>query len=579
MLKRTHLLRRLPFVPMAMSSVENVEGMERCAQKQSHTGLPHMLKEPPYFISPKHDGVRVVTYVGTSNAPTDSTCFSRYGRPIHGMWWIEEELRLLRWLCGDPRLVLDGELYIHRGSNPHSGSGYCGKTGFLAIASLVHRLRSAKSACSTEEEVLRFVDTLPRMCVFDIVSYQPREVVRLRGDKGCRGLSQVERERMSMLREVMAANCITDLEMLRVIPCRSVFSQRLKAMHFLASLLFRAQSSTVLFPGRSLSASREAGQLGRDCGTTTPGTGKLGGKYVRLVDYSVVNSFEEAKNVYLNKYVSDGYEGAVIRSAANVYELREKEKGTLMGLMEPLLHSSEQSIIGAPTCADPKQPQRRRVKCLPHFHGCDKGELARAWDEEVLPSTAASSGAMDVDVIMAEMADHQEIANAVIEQSRQSKRRSTTIAKLLPFVDKEFAILRPLLKFPTNDSCAQNYIHIPLSSLEGGCHIITAPRKPVKMRCDRSDTRDTVAFYGLQCLSETGRVFNVLLPKMDSDKQQLLLNHLLQVTGADGGGKKRAARRTLTGLYATVKFPSLTAHGVPRFGQVKSIRGGKGWFL
>ncbi|RNE95373.1 DNA ligase, partial [Trypanosoma conorhini] len=256
MLRLYRILRSLPFVPMALS---NFDTMERTAAAAAAASMAtdassHAVASdgPPYFISPKHDGVRIISYVSERAESLKSTCFSRFGRPVHGMFWIEEELRLLRWLCGDPRLVLDGELYIHKEPDacPTSDSGV--KTGFLAVSALVHRLRGPKSACSSEEEVLNYVASLPRFCVFDVVSFQPSDLINVSDDTSGRGLSQLEKERVSLLREVLGANGVRDLELLRVIPNHSVFSQRLKVMHFLMCLLHRARASSILFPGRAV---------------------------------------------------------------------------------------------------------------------------------------------------------------------------------------------------------------------------------------------------------------------------------------------------------------------------------------
>lgn len=48
------------------------------------------------------------------------------------------------------------------------------------------------------------------------------------------------------------------------------------------------------------------------------------------------------------------------------------------------------------------------------------------------------------------------------------------------------------------------------------------------MECNEANSK--VAFYGLQCVAENGRVFNVSLPKMTAEQQEMLLTHLLQTS-------------------------------------------------
>ncbi|ORC88568.1 putative DNA ligase [Trypanosoma theileri] len=587
MFRLHRILRSLPFEPMALSAFETIERVSTSSGVGT-SSKASTSQNPLYFISPKHDGVRIVSYVSERAESQKSTCFSRFGRPVHGMFWIEEELQLLRWLCGDPRLVLDGELYIHRESSDDSDNENGVKTGFLAVSALVHRLRGPKSACSTEEEVLSYVASLPRFCIFDIVSFQPSDNINLNNEKSVRGLSQIEKERLIIILEVMKANHISDMELLRVIPNYSVFSQRLKAMNFLMSLLQRAYSSPILFPGRNptnntnvtdsafaashlLKSNKRIKQKG-----ITTNSKNIGGEYVQLIQYSILHSLEDAKRVYLNKYVSNGYEGAVIRSATNVYEVREKEKGMLLGLLEPILPGSENLVVNT-------KGSRRRGQ---HIHNEESTSLLCTYTSDKPANTVNddTSNLSEIEQSKAEDANHEEIAKIVLKRAKQNTRRSSTVVKLLPFCDKEYAILKPLLKLPSSNPRARRLVSIPLSSLHEGRSAITTPKTSIgRAASEKNKDSKVVVFYGLQCLSDTGRVFNVPLPKMDVTKQRALLNHLLEVTG---GSKKRGksdtrqvGRRSLTGLYATVKFPTLTEHGIPRFGQVKAIRGGKGWFM
>lgn len=569
------ILRSLPFEPMALSTFETIEraSASPAAPASSHTSP---FQSPPYFISPKHDGVRIVSYVSERAECLTSTCFSRFGRHVHGMFWIEEELRLLRWLCGDPRLVLDGELYIHNEPNARSKGENRAKTGFLAVSALVHRLRGPKSACSTEEEVLSYVASLPRFCVFDLVSFQPSDKINLSDETSGRGLSQIEKERMLLLREVMEINGVRDMEMLRVIPNYSVFSHRLKTMNFLMRLLQRARASPILFPGKANTSTQAPKGKKRlnDSSSATDGT-SLGGEYVRLVQYSLLRSLEDAKEVYLKEYISMGYEGAVIRSATNVYEMREKEKDVVLGLLDPLLASGRRLLF-----VHRKTP---RAGFGPGGLPAATPPLLRTYANNVTDLNGYDDGGATGENA-AEDANHQEIVKRAVKQARHNARRSSTAVKLLPFCDKEYAILKPLLKVPSSNPRTRKLVGVPLSSLHEGQKIISTPRTRFgRSTLNKNDESNVVVFYGLQCLSDTGRVFNVSLPKMDVAKQRALLDHLLEVTGGlKKGGKSSAGqvgRRSLTGLYATVKYSSLTEYGVPRFGQVKAIRGGKGWFL
>ncbi|CCD14501.1 unnamed protein product [Trypanosoma congolense IL3000] len=387
---------------------------------------------------------------------------------------------------------------------------------------------------------------------------------------------------MSILREVMAANHILDLEMVRVIPNHSVFSQRLKALHFLASLLERARSSCPFFADPALetaqghNSAEPLGETLNACGVSA------GGRYVKLIRYSLITSLEEARSVYLKKYLSDGYEGAVIRSAANVYEVREKKKGVLQGLLNPLLPSSRTSSTVWHEPCGPRWDTPRDTDDERTLRGHAKNGCIFTCDPTRPPTPERGRGKRETD----EEIDHREIVMKVFKRAKRNSSRSVTVTKLLPSADKEYAILKPLLKVSTNNAWSRNLLRVPLVSIRGCLDALVVPRASRRAgsckKCD-DEADSTVVFYGLQCLSDTGRVFNVALPKMDSERQQALLGHLLEATGCRRGGgvvvSGRMGRRSLTGLYATVKYPSLTEHGVPRFGQVKAIRGRRGWFL
>lgn len=44
--------------------------------------------------------------------------------------------------------------------------------------------------------------------------------------------------------------------------------------------------------------------------------------YIKRIPYHIAHSLDEAQNVFLPKFLNDGYEGAVIRSPMNVYEMK-----------------------------------------------------------------------------------------------------------------------------------------------------------------------------------------------------------------------------------------------------------------
>lgn len=55
-------------------------------------------------------------------------------------------------------------------------------------------------------------------------------------------------------------------------------------------------------------------------------------------------------------------------------------------------------------------------------------------------------------------------------------------------------------------------------------------KKNINDNIEKDEANSKVAFYGLQCVAENGRVFNVSLPKMSAEQQQMLLTHLLQTS-------------------------------------------------
>ncbi|CCW60425.1 unnamed protein product [Phytomonas sp. EM1] len=751
MLRVFRLLRiSLPFEPMALTTLDSLHSRLGSLKLQSENGrvpkahritlqegevaIHHHLHDSPnwfqsslpFFISPKHDGVRMITFppelssthnhhidrlgqAKTSKSASKSTdkpyiaettCFSRYGRPIHGMFWIEHELALLKALCRDPMLVLDGELYIHqsvpdkgksddtdesvspadesfpkRGSLKAQGEGKDGvslideckstevepasasltresdsfKTGFLAVSALVHRLRgSGKNSPSRSgissigsisdrlAEVLQYVNTLPRYFLFDVVSFSPPQESagvhsgreseqKFQGRRSRKGAAvrQISSELERILQLTMKAHHVTDLEMLRCVPNLTPFSQRLRTLYFLTDLLSRGVNSPTLQKAFSLTnLTSDEGTASSCCKTakkskarkkrTDGGDPRSSGEvpYIQMIPYRLVRSLEEAEHSLLPSYVAQGYEGAVIRTPTNLYEFREKRKDVLRRFVEPLMLQRPMNCKRvqlrrrAPSVDVDSPPLKRtasvhqdivntqRMVLLRTYAGdeVNKGcrrttgrsdRLEKGIHEDRGDDESAAANATENDIV----ASSKQIAQRALEHSKNLPRRCETCVKLLPFRDKEYAVLRPLLKVPSTNPRARPLVAIPIKEVESrkGREGIPIKRNTCKKQKDASknespqrdctDDEGMVVFYGLQCLAENGRVFNVSIPKMSAEKQRALLQHLLEVS------QKRQGKKTLTGMYVTVKFASLTEHGVPRFGTVKAIRGGKGWFL
>lgn len=535
----------------------------------------------PFFISPKHDGVRLISSphdagrpVATSagKVPHGSTCFSRYGRPIYGLFWIERELAMLRALCRDDTLVLDGELYIHRtatdreklkASTPTSAASRKSKrlrggprsstepsfddfkTGFLAVSALVHRLRGSTAQLATEADVLQYVALLPQFCLFDVPSYRPlphSRPVTLNGHPLAKGqVDELERLWKQSLKNLG----LRDVEDLRCIPNVTPFSQRLRTLHFLAELLHQGVRSPLLqvaylnaSPVPTIKSSHAAG--------TTPAEllpAYRGGHYVKMIPYHLARSIADAKGRLLPHFIAQGYEGAVIRTSSNLYEMREKRRGTVLELATVPSSARDPAPVRPPPGTHPPPP-----------------------------AGGSREAVCEADVRVAQVA---------ADRAKLLSRRSLTAVKLLPFHDKEYPVLRPLLKEPSTNPRTRQLASIPLTEAfpDGGTDLV---KKDPSTAGTGDGKPRTLTFYGLQCLSENGRVFNVSIPKMSAEKQEALLQHLL-AAGRDNGGRSRGrgsgSASCLTGLYVTVKYSTLTEHGVPRFGTVKAIRGGKGWFL
>lgn len=606
MLRSSHLrLLALPFEPMALTTLDFLNGqLQRGAQLVHEEGID-TFRSGHFFISPKHDGVRVVSYVDPSaydhfsSAPHGlvapfglppggnlteynqqlKTCFSRHGRPIWGMQWLEQELHLLRALSGDPYLVVDGELYLHKETDDVNSSKKKKKntiihnktdedknsksvlvsskcsttttsvdfmTGFLAVASLVHRLRG-KLQNPSVADVLKHVPSLPLYCLFDIASYSPSLIACTPNRKGkcAKHNRAVEKELHRIQQHCLAENAIADIRTLHIIPNVTPFSLRLRALGFLASLLKHAKESKILVnafcpwyitESESLKELQKVRRIVREDSVTY-----LGGRYVKIIPYSLCQSLHDAQNYFLHTYVKEGFEGAVIRTPLNVYAMREKRAGTVAKIVSL---------------------------------GCEKKVSARASTRHRKnaynrPSKNSSKREDHVDVLG--MTIRQNLLSSAVKRAKRLPRRSPTAVKLLLYKDDEFPVLRPLFKEPSSNPRTRQLAEINTSSLDSsGKQSIKKSSSSSGAENPDKKKNNRVAFFGLQCLASNGRIFNVTLPKLSMDKQVELLRHLQEAP---------KGKRSLTGLYVTVKFSTLTEHGIPRFGTVKAIRGGKGWFL
>lgn len=755
------LFNTLPFVPMALSTLDILEhrlqaaglggttstaptpksragpsatGNYSAADKADQLKWFSSSLDAPFFISPKHDGVRLISYVPptspteppspqqassttkktgatTGESPPLMTCYSRYGRPIYGLFWIEEELRLLRALCGDASLIIDGELYLHqtdmdaprasRGGRPDAPDGRKKNparrtlpssdadgannfnTGFLAVSALVNRCRSSTCQCASEEGVLKYVPSLPRLCVFDVPSYSPSanplapptrdaptalsaasrlHIVAKVSVKDDGDSQQVLAELQRVRSDVTDALRLNDLEQLRIVPNVTPFSQRLRTMHYLFELLSRAMESPVLrqhfcptsarmcaaLTTRSIRGCRKHTSTAAQAQQPHSGIGQHhGGRFVSRIPYQLVKSLEDTTQRVLPVYLDAGYEGAVIRAPVNTYDFKEKTKGTLAALVAPLLRAAETTktrrarhLRGTNTGAGEASGRRARNRAAMLLSLNTRPVLGAATPlmvhayrgnapccEPMQPISPSDAGLTDAEL---DVLDVVAVGRRAILQGAKLPLRSMTAVKVLPYHDREYPILRPLLKEPSKNPRTRELVSIPRSHVralgypikpttdtalsdDNGATTLTPATSSGEKKATKRKNHPTTSgegstvFYGLQCLAENGLVFNVSLPKMTLAQQKTLLQHLLSA-GRDamrdgreaasptmkthhnkkskakapyGGATHAGASKivSLTGLYATVKFSTLTEHGLPRFGSVKAIRGGKGWFI
>jgi hypothetical protein len=108
----------LPFHPMALGSFAALEAVLTArSPKEGLANIPFdervEFQSRLLLTSPKHDGIRLLVHTEPSSK-TDvvknkearrkkgvvttnvTTCFSRFGRPLRGLFWIENELNVLR---------------------------------------------------------------------------------------------------------------------------------------------------------------------------------------------------------------------------------------------------------------------------------------------------------------------------------------------------------------------------------------------------------------------------------------------------------------------------------------------------
>lgn len=612
MLHRSALRRAaLPFEPMALSTLDMLFAqLQRGPRTDGESVEPW--RNGSFFISPKHDGVRIVSFAnselnwGNNELPSFyglipgddvekynsrlTTCFSRHGRPVWGMHWIEQELHLLRAITGDPNLIVDGELYLHKEEAPQKNpTGYVRKqanairksasgdrkstessipstqmSGFLGVASLVNRLRG-KLRNPHLVDVLQHVSSLPLYCLFDIASYSPRAIkappsFRGSAENSKRGLllykQMVQHELYSIQQQCLQENGIKDIQTLHVVPNVSPFTLRLRVLGFFASLLKQAQHSEILMDAfcpwhqqteeliKAKSKNPKAKREKKKDSKNIEVTEYLGGHFVKIIPYSFCESLDDAQKHFLQRYVEVGYEGAVIRTPLNVYAMKEKKRNALATILE--------------------------VSCR---NLLSKNASGHTSDRHKSTKTSDVQG----DRFIIKERNHSQrkynprIASALM-RTKQLPKRSLTAVKLLLYKDDEFPILKPLFKETSTNPRTRQLVAVQKSALSPSEKVkkSSTERASSDEIAGKADHDTTVRFFGLQCLASNGRVFNVTLPKLSLEKQAQLLRHLQEAP---------RGKRSLVGLYATIKFSTLTEHGIPRFGTVKAIRGGKGWFM
>lgn len=306
----------LPFLPMALGSFDNL------LEKSSKPNPPPEFKGP-FFISPKHDGIRLVSCPGIVDS---YTCFSRFGKPVFGLHWVEDELRHLRRLSMDPNLCVDGELYLH-----DTDSTVGTASGFQLVNGLVNRVRGRKTVTTTND-ALEHCPVLPQFCVFDLVQYQPP--VELSA-----AIQKLSKQEQLLVGNCMKLGGLGDLRTLAVKPNETGFLQRLRTLNFLFNLL--AASAAAKQRDKPLEM------------TATPKPHKFstlqykGGKSVQLIPYRMIPSLLTAREE-MKTFVHTGYEGLVARTASNVYQcawknVKQSSKG---GKKKEIVLSESKTVAG-----------------------------------------------------------------------------------------------------------------------------------------------------------------------------------------------------------------------------------------
>lgn len=386
---------------------------------------------PPYFLSPKLDGVRCISADVTAlsahkrswddgqeatAAPTIGafahhkaapfSCYSRFGSPLPTFPHIEQELSVLRHLSGDSGLCLDGELYLHddqamleledtsspasakTSSSSSSSQGINGgEMSYVKLPQSVKALVSKRLNKKSSDSHINFTHgagyrrtkellgrlqfnpnlvhelswegkspmapqttptthfkcpTHPRYCVFDVISYIPPS-----------------HPTCPLMAHVMVATGINSLATLQCDPYRTSFISRARTLVFLFTLL---QAYTVLLAAkggdgdaslRNIASSKALSNnrpsvmaypapvikrllsdysfSGKDGSGLFPSPSRQapslplaplhfrGGSFVKLVPYTCITNLSDAPNKVLPRYLSHRFEGAVVRTALNVY--------------------------------------------------------------------------------------------------------------------------------------------------------------------------------------------------------------------------------------------------------------------
>ena len=293
--------------------------------------------DPPYFISPKLDGVRCISFAPRDPGPAPKrftgqlrtpaqpplhTCYSRRGMLHPLLPSIERELWSLRVLAGDEGVTLDGELYL---------PARAGSPDLTSILATAPTSRTAPHIRRSLEEV--------SFNVFDLVSlwFEHRTPMNLLGDSTLSNQS-LAAAALTVRNQTFANFASGGASHMRVVEGKTTFVERLQCMTFLFDLVKAAKSTQVRLPpsvgatsqpkGRALSLWEGLGEA-FDTHLDQPAAAKslegdspkscAGG--LKMVEHTAIwGKLEEAVGI-VAQYVDEmGYEGAVVRSGLNLYQ-------------------------------------------------------------------------------------------------------------------------------------------------------------------------------------------------------------------------------------------------------------------